>query len=903
MFVNNGNVSMEGCLFIDNTVKFRGTILIEGKYNVSINNTVFKNNAATRGAGIVVRDNQVKDSVLEISNSVFENARGYIEGAVSFYGEKLLIDRCTFRGNFMGVSIHHSSNALERPTVSVVKNSIFENNADSGSTGSAIVNTAARVEMEISNSTFINNTAGRGGAIYFHARYGSLGIKNCSFEGNSATIMGGAIDTFAATINSSTFIKNSAEIGGSIFSLGHVNINQCVFGEDDTIRANGTLTLISSNLTGSDPVSGYNQNIIEGLDVKSFQINAGEWNFINTHTEVSKLQIKGGLLNIHNDAVLNIRDTLELSKVVAIHGPPFKDDTVSVLSGDGVKPKVIIHEDSVTSAVLGDTLLENIDLINRGTFVLKAETHTTLKLRNTTLCTEGVDSVFIVNSNAVLDGDIGSKIIVNNSTFIAHDSVEVRVPIELHDDSTFTLTLTTSTIKWTVSPQFAGTLKVVIPVTIEKPKIGDVYNLMFWNGTEHIGEFSKLDMKISGKLIYTENGLKLEIIDKVRQPHLQGSFGDITVIIMLSLFIIGLSTTILVSSILACHWSKSEVIHKSNKPSLPLILVGIFLSYIGSFLWAVPVSDVVCELRVWLPFMGFIAFIFPVLAKTYRIKQVFTLRSLTDTIVSLMDLVKITLGAIVIQLIILILWSASSPNRVEYFPDKENDDFTIPRCSSRIGYIFLLIVGLYDGAILIIGAYFAYVIYRLKMARAYNESTWLSCALYNSLVWGVLLVVFGVVFSIAGALDIFSTVLGVIIWINTSVTLGVLFAPLARDIFAEAKQKKDDTSVHVTRMNTPPKNAIASAGSSLQGTGIHTNASTSKVAKLQRQIAILQEENEMLRDALNKLSKNNSNQKDAKEDKGDKGDKEDSEDVENVEEVLSKTEQNLSSMIATQSRN
>ena len=82
--------------------------------------------------------------------------------------------------------------------------------------GGAIVN-GGNGELSISDSTFSDNSAEAGGAIYNWE--GTLSISNSSFSGNSAA-SGGAIYNWEGTlsISSSTFSNNSAEYSGAIFN-------------------------------------------------------------------------------------------------------------------------------------------------------------------------------------------------------------------------------------------------------------------------------------------------------------------------------------------------------------------------------------------------------------------------------------------------------------------------------------------------------------------------------------------------------------------------------------------------------------------------------------------------------------------------------------------------------------
>lgn len=87
------------------------------------------------------------------------------------------------------------------------------------------------VKLNIENTSFINNTARYGAAIYHNTRKykeGTLNVKNSTFTQNSVQYDGGAIYTFGTqktNINNSVFTKNSANNGGAIYSDSGFNFD------------------------------------------------------------------------------------------------------------------------------------------------------------------------------------------------------------------------------------------------------------------------------------------------------------------------------------------------------------------------------------------------------------------------------------------------------------------------------------------------------------------------------------------------------------------------------------------------------------------------------------------------------------------------------------------------------
>jgi len=109
-----------------------------------------------------------------------------------------------------------------------ISNSTFTNNsAEAGGAVSTFANLATVV-----NSTFSGNRASHGGGIY-NGR--ALSVMNSTFFNNSATSYGGGIHNLNLTLSvtNSTFSNNSAALGGGISNLGHLRYA-------NTILANST---------------------------------------------------------------------------------------------------------------------------------------------------------------------------------------------------------------------------------------------------------------------------------------------------------------------------------------------------------------------------------------------------------------------------------------------------------------------------------------------------------------------------------------------------------------------------------------------------------------------------------------------------------------------------------------
>ena len=119
-----------------------------------------------------------------------------------------------------------------------------------------------KATLTVANSTFVNNTAGYGGAIYndsFGSFGGQLAVTNSTFYNNSASTNGGAITTGASTfanalavVRNSTFSANSAPTGGGIMvQAGSLTLANSIVANSTGGDIAGTITTNTKNLTGS----------------------------------------------------------------------------------------------------------------------------------------------------------------------------------------------------------------------------------------------------------------------------------------------------------------------------------------------------------------------------------------------------------------------------------------------------------------------------------------------------------------------------------------------------------------------------------------------------------------------------------------------------------------------------
>ena len=246
-----GNVRITNCIFQNNSATLSaggGAVYLDGSKtgNVSITNCIFQNNSATYpGGGAVYLDGSTAGNV-SITNCIFQNNSAFGGGAVYLDGEtgNVSITSCVFQNNSAtyspgGAVYLEGANGI----VSII-NCTFQNNnysANKGPGGGAVMLYGSTCNVSITNCTFQNNKANKGGAVRLYDG-SAFSISDCTFQNNSATNDGGAIYIslgYLVIIHKSTFVNNNAVRGAAVYTsnmdggssigqLGHLILQEVI---------------------------------------------------------------------------------------------------------------------------------------------------------------------------------------------------------------------------------------------------------------------------------------------------------------------------------------------------------------------------------------------------------------------------------------------------------------------------------------------------------------------------------------------------------------------------------------------------------------------------------------------------------------------------------------------------
>ena len=214
---SNGNLVIDGSSFTNNIKNYvngdRLTGAVTAYGNVAVSDSRFVNNSGRWGAAFSSADYSNQELTTTITDSLFENNTGLYGAGVWSWGTDFEITDSTFINNS-----------------AAGKGDMYPNDNNGG----AIAVYGGDSSGVIDNSTFIDNNAQYGGAIYISENMG-ITIQNSKFTNNTAQY-GGAIGASTGgrgsnnvTVINSEFTSNTADNGGAIFNTEELNVTDSTF--------------------------------------------------------------------------------------------------------------------------------------------------------------------------------------------------------------------------------------------------------------------------------------------------------------------------------------------------------------------------------------------------------------------------------------------------------------------------------------------------------------------------------------------------------------------------------------------------------------------------------------------------------------------------------------------------
>ena len=417
---NSRNRTLEiiNSTFYGNTARVQGGAIYISGSDVAIKGCTFTNNTANgyMGGGIFATGPNIS---LSIMDSEFNRNTAVRSGGAVF-----IADGITSMPHIADRLYPYTRNLL------TITGSNFRNNKAQTGDGGAVAVGGRRNSFSLTHSNFFNNSAfgtdgiGRGGAMVISSRNSSTLIDQCLFTGNQARTEGGAIyvsqDFSVLFVSMSSFVDNAAEQGsggaiGNIFSVQNTNITieKSIFNGNNASFC-GALDLVEATIKSST-FTNNRANLIPRSRISWRTLGGGAICVRKNSTLISNSTF------CHNIATNSSGGVLNTFTGVRIENSSFEGNRANRSGG------VILHHWgnlTITSSNFmnnqatrnggvvfgGSILIENATFINNA-----AEVGGTLVITRATITSSN-----FMNNQATRNGGVvrGTSVLIENADFI-----------------------------------------------------------------------------------------------------------------------------------------------------------------------------------------------------------------------------------------------------------------------------------------------------------------------------------------------------------------------------------------------------------------------------------------------------------------------------------------------------
>lgn len=311
IYVASGNLNLNDVLFSgnvsDGNISKGGAIYVDTG-TVKGTNVVFTDNTASEGGAMYVKNGSVS-----IANGQFDdNVATYGNAGAVYSNVDLEITNSSFRNN----SSVNAGGAIfiTGDSVSSLSDVVFTGN--SAAQGGAIMQDGQ--DLSITNAQFKNNSATQdGGAHYVNLNALSI-LKNVNYTSNKTTNDGGALfNNGSIYLTVADLIENQAQNGGGIFSSGYFEIRQTSCVGNEASSRGGSIYLDSSYRSWLFDSSISSSEALEGGAL----FNCGELTIANS--------------NFYDNVALNSGGGFGNSGTLVITGSKFENNAAQGTAGEG----------------------------------------------------------------------------------------------------------------------------------------------------------------------------------------------------------------------------------------------------------------------------------------------------------------------------------------------------------------------------------------------------------------------------------------------------------------------------------------------------------------------------------------------------------------------------------------
>ncbi len=353
VWARSATVNLSGGIIRNNASEvFGSAIYMRGgsvltSYDGEVSGNHDPNPESRFNASAICLDN---DTTANIQNGNFINNKGGAQGGVFWVGNGSLI----------------------------INGGLFENNYTTMEGGVGYFYQGAKVgTLNINGGIFRNNRADTKGGVFYCDKYAV--VKNALFENNSAGIDGGVLRTLNGGLNisESTFRNNAAKYGGAIWAGNTIALSGGSF-EGNTATTKGNAAYIDGNkkLSFESICSfGNDQDICQKsfvpIDIKAMG-NDGKSVYL---TSVSDIAEGAVIANVSYKADMDIRingrktvySQINNNWILTVHYPTYNVDAFKVFNVNDIDAtnNIVIGEGSATAVQFTVTVNEGSGPVNK----------------------------------------------------------------------------------------------------------------------------------------------------------------------------------------------------------------------------------------------------------------------------------------------------------------------------------------------------------------------------------------------------------------------------------------------------------------------------------------------------------------------------------------------------------
>ena len=238
IFVNDSNISIIECTFLNNSAEVGGTIYSYSGHRVnyiSISTSTFINNEATSSGNYIESCDGKEDFAKERSAG----------GALAVFNTTMIIDNSSFINNTSEAGEGGALCIEQKSVTSIFKSELYGNSAKTYG-GTFFIRQS---NVTINGSNFHNNHANHGGVVCL-IEESIIRTINSTYEWNFAKLSGGVLSIDQESTlhdHHCKYVHNSAKLGGVLYAVRSViTLTSILFSKNQAQESGGAIYILES---------------------------------------------------------------------------------------------------------------------------------------------------------------------------------------------------------------------------------------------------------------------------------------------------------------------------------------------------------------------------------------------------------------------------------------------------------------------------------------------------------------------------------------------------------------------------------------------------------------------------------------------------------------------------------